>query len=265
MLTIVLLMTVLAPQLEPILLVPDRYRAEPGGKLTLHAERAELGVAGAATPTTRLMRIAWPAELEGFFWRAAGKQENRDTMPADPGLVLNDADSSLVGMTLESAALEVTGRDLRDLLPPGAAVSASPPEASLRVGVQIERAAKTIVRIGESGASETAISKTTLVVDLRPLLDPTILRAGGDLPLRFYRRGEGVGAAKIVALERDSGTRLETATDEHGGARLTLPRSGAWVVIGWAVRAPDAEHPGWEVAIATLTFAVPDAAAGGGR
>jgi uncharacterized GH25 family protein len=129
--------------------------------------------------------------------------------------------------------------------------------------VQLERAAMTIVRVGESGASETAISKTTLATELRPLLDPTMLRAGGDLPLRFYRHGEGVETAKIVALERNSGTRLETATDAHGGARLTLPRSGVWVLVGWTVRAPDAEHTSWEVTIATLTFALPDA--GGGR
>jgi hypothetical protein len=65
----------------------------------------------------RLTRTDWPADLRGFFWRAAGKQENRDAMPADPELVLNDADATLVGMTLKPVTIEATGRDLRDLVP----------------------------------------------------------------------------------------------------------------------------------------------------
>jgi hypothetical protein len=263
MLTVALLTIVLAPKIEPILLVPDKYRVSPGATLALHAEGVEFVSAAAGSSTVRLTRTAWPGDLEAFLWRAAGNQENRDTMPADPTLVLNDADATMIGMTLKPVAIEVAGRDLREVVPEQASLRAALPEASARVKMQLERGAKTLVRVGESGASETSISKTTLNAELRPLLDPTILRAGGDLPLRFHRHGEGVEAARIVALERDSGTRLETVTDAHGGARLTLPRAGEWVLIGWTVRAPDGEHPDWVVTIATLTFAMPDA--GGGR
>src|SRR5215831_10868008 len=175
MLTVALLAIVLASKIEPILQVPDKYRVEPGAALSLHAERVELAPAAAAgISATKLVPIAWPADVSAFQWRLAGKQENRDTMPPDPTLVLNDVDAVLIGMSPEPVVIEVTGRDLREVVPEASSLPTSLPDASAQLEVQLERAAKSIVRIGESGASETAISKTTLVAELRPLLDPTL-------------------------------------------------------------------------------------------
>ena len=72
-------------------------------------------------------------------------------------------------------------------------------------------------------------AKTGSRIEIRPLFNPLVVPAGGDLPVRAYFEGRAVAAARVVG-RGPGGVEVEARSDRVGIANLTLPAAGAWTL-----------------------------------
>jgi len=118
------------------------------------------------------------------------------------------------------------------------------------------RYAKIAVRNGHgSGAHLTR--PVGFLVELVPMTDPTILRAGQLLTVQLLADGKAVSGAAITARVSGGGHPIVGRTDASGHATLPIDREGAWLVRtvhmspGAQAGVPGVE---WDSYWATLAF-----------
>ena len=94
-------------------------------------------------------------------------------------------------------------------------------------------------------------------MELRPLADPTSVRLRSDLPLKVYvPRGESQGVM-VRARHHETGRTQSFLAGPGGTGYFTVSASGVWTVEAHQpVRLEDDPDADWEIASATLTFAV---------
>ncbi|MCP4246464.1 MAG: DUF4198 domain-containing protein [bacterium] len=109
-------------------------------------------------------------------------------------------------------------------------------------------------------------AKTGQKIEILPLIDPTGLRKGDDLPVRVYYEGGKVTGARVTARVLPPGAPGTTAevaaarpTDAQGTTRLTISRAGRWVVR-FVHQVDGDSHAGDQPQryVAELVFEVPD-------
>ncbi|MCC7387873.1 MAG: hypothetical protein IT431_03805 [Phycisphaerales bacterium] len=217
---------------------------------------------------------AWPAErVAHFLARTAWTQDNRDTLEALPALgkagvpgAVWTADRPgvlLLGLDLkpglETVGVEAFGRFLARALPAErrGAITPALPEGG-EVSVRRVESAKALVRVSAEGAEPVSIatSKTGQAVEIRPLLDPTMLTPGGDLPLKIYGAIPGPAGGVVTATNTTTGESFPVALTEDATANLTIPSAGRWRVEFHAVAPDETGEADWLVHTATLTFEV---------
>ncbi len=253
-------------------LSPSEYAAAPGAKVALHVE-----CAAGAEP----VRVAWPNDrADWMFISADGDQENRHGVKADgPG-----GDS--VSVTAPQGGAEVVGLDLKAAIVPvdaagfaefrakfvaaaKAGATGAPnaaPSAAKAGTLRVRRyeSLNTIVRVSADGQeakpSQIVTAKTGQKASIRPVMDPTGLRAGSDVPFRVYNDGRAVGGGKLTATNATTGQTQTVMGDSAGICQVHIEATGVWrLQFHQAVPSPDADAD-WNLYSATLTFEVTRAA-----
>jgi len=235
-------------------LTPDRFTTTPTTPIAL-------SYPSSAAST-------FPAAPSWFFIRLAGTQENRDasntpaaTRDGTLSLTLPLAGVALMGLDLAPQTSQWTLDVLHafalstghaDLCPTAAAT------------VEHRISAATLVRVttdsGEARPDATATSKSGLAAEIRPLMDPTTLGVGSDLPLRLYVDGEAVADARITASHAATATTRSASTDARGIASIRIDHPGPWTLEFHTLTPltdPADPHPRWRAASASLTFSAP--------
>ena len=250
-----------AAQTVHFLETPGDLRRTPGQVLELALARVEDGRRSAAAfpPDERRARL---------LVRADGTQENLEHAPlaADGGLFraripLPHADANLIGLELlprtESVARATWQRFAEEKL--GARAAAGlPAELRVRRVETLELLVRVLAPGDEARPSATAHSKSGLAFELRPLMDPTCLPPGSDLPLKVYApEGEGEGL-RISARNLPSGAVMHLETRAGGIADLPISHPGIWTVEVHRL-APVASDAGADLELhsSTLVFETP--------
>jgi hypothetical protein len=245
-------------------LVPDDFTPARDQTVNLHIEA---GAALAAQTTD------WPTnELEWFFWRGDGKQENRQTLaPATPQLrsvaVRAYPGVTVIGLNKKPVAVEASGTELAAFLSANVAGMKEDPavrklSAQLTAKLRRFESATTMVRVATGDVrdlhSAVAQNKTGQTAEIQALFDPTRLRAGADLPVRVHLRGTKQAGAQVRATCLAGGRSEERITDPTGSTYFRITQPGAWR-IEWHHAEPLAGDPAadWVLYTATLTFEVP--------
>jgi hypothetical protein len=259
-------------------LLPDRYEVVAGREVALHVAR---GTSGA------LATIPWPGEgIEWFFVRTAGTQRNvakpATALPGEDSLrlELKEPDVALIGMDSRPWIETVRGTDLRRFLESELAASALPADWMAQTSGETLRvrrveSAKLLVRVVNSApgskeawrGSATAPSKSGQRTEIRPLIDPTAMALGSDLPLRISWADSGSVDVRIVTRQVATGT-TQTTLAPAGAGWFTVSAPGEWrVEVHRAKKLKDDPAADWELETATLSFLVPAASkpAGGGK
>ncbi len=208
------------------------------------------------TPTGPVS-LAWPHDPAWFFVRLAGTQHNRSAEQAPPSSphrsIFTPTGPGVAMIGLDLAAAEEWW--------PADALAKYTTQAVSPARVRVLRSLTALVRVlREDGAAvqdHTATSKSGQQAEIRPLMDPTTIPPGGDLPVRVYTLGAGAGGARLVASHVESGERFEFAADSKGIASFTITRPGVWAIESICVEPPREPGGDWTAAIATLSFEVP--------
>lgn len=144
--------------------------------------------------------------------------------------------------------------------------SASRIRAGDRIVVRHARSASAILRLPGTGApSPVATAKTGQAAEIRPLMDPTALDPGSDLPFRLYAGGSPVAGARVLGTPPSGEPVLSNRTDSAGIGSIRVSRSGRWRLEFHVARLDKA--PGNDVTLfsGTLVFEVRKEAEGPGR
>ncbi|CAG0951932.1 hypothetical protein PHYC_00245 [Phycisphaerales bacterium] len=242
-----------SPGQDAVVLRPSTYSTTQGGEVRVAASAP-------AGPQTD-----WPADIEWFFVRLAGTQENRG--PGD-GPAPARGQPHRLSLGLPGAAM--IGLDLKaatQIWPPAALstfaarAGTEDPCAKSDARVQLLRSATTLVRVsdadGKPAADSTPTSKSGQQVEIRPLMDPTSMLPGGDLPVRLYMKGTAAGGGVISATHLESNTTQQATADSGGIALLHIERPGEYRLELRVLRPLAESDAAWQAGIATLTFEVP--------
>jgi hypothetical protein len=235
---------------------PQTYQARVGERLRLHVDTGRgLAVQRAEWPTDR---VAW------FLVRAGGTQQNRDRVQperAGEGFVtvpLDHVGVTLIGMDAKPRVTDLPAQDFRTLLTAHVGDGA-PRTGSVRVR-RIE-SAKTLVRVLADQAvpahSAIAQSKTGQAAEIRPLADPTMVKAGSDLPVRVYVDGSKKARVRVSATSVAAGKTYEFVTDATGAGHFRVTHPGVWRIEFCHVEPlANDQQADWALYCATLTFQV---------
>ncbi len=249
-----------AADLSTTFLSPSAYRIDANQPLRVSLAQ---GAAENATP------VAWPRQSAGWlFARGGGIQRNLhgvETVDSEGLLVeLRDArpGALVLGYDPQPRVVEIAPGDLDawaadHTLAMPAGIRPLKPSARLRVR-RVE-SARTVVRVGEvetetAGASY-ATSKTGQAVEIRPLFDPTRLRPGGELAVRAYVGGSGLGGVNIRATNVTSGSTQDVQADRSGIAAIRIDGQGVWR-LEFHAATPAAEGGDVTLYSGTLSFEV---------
>jgi len=239
-------------------LSPDRFETSPSQPITLSFP---------SPSQARVPAISW------FFVRLAGTQENRDSTNAPPPnpdgtlpVTLALSGIALIGLDLAPETMQWDPETFAAFAKSCGDGDRCPTGAST---VERRISAATLVRVsadadGEAESDSTAMSKAGLAAEVRPLMDPTVLGVGSDLPLRFYIDGEAIIAVRVTATHKATGTTRSSVTDAKGMAFFRIDHAGPWTVEFHtlaALTAPTDPNPVWRATSGSLTFAAPTAAA----
>ena len=117
------------------------------------------------------------------------------------------------------------------------------------------RYAKIAVRSG-FGSGSHLTRPVGFLVELVPMTDPTILRAGQLLTVQLLADGKAVPGAAITARASGGGHPIMGRTDASGHVTLPIDREGAWLVRTVHMMPAAAGVPGveWDSYWATLAF-----------
>ncbi len=245
-------------------LVPESHSVRVGAPVSLRAmERRDGKVEG----------VDWPREYRWFYVRIAGTQQNRDAengpkaAAEQPQLVSVSAPGpgvAMIGLDYTSRIEEWSGAQIAEFRGHAgrAAVEA---EAPARVKRLVS--ATTLVRVtdenGSTGGDGTATTKAGQKVEIRMLMDPTVIEPGFDLAVRVYVEGDGVANARVIATHVESGAVQTVVCDKKGIGHFKVERAGAWRVEFHEFRELKEGEAAWVAASASTTFETP--AKGGAR
>lgn len=220
--------------------------------------------------------------VEYFFARTAWSQENRDAAP-----VVDDAEDLAASWVADEPGVLVLGVDLaprvdvvsaegflafvRRVLPAARREALDGLLGAIAgdgtVAVRRVESGKALVRVEAGGSDPVSIatSKTGQAVEIRPLMDPTVLEVGSDLAVRVYSRVPGPSEGLVIATNAATGEVVRAPTNEFALAVIPIEHAGRWKLEFHAV---DVGQSGpasvennvpadWTVHTATLTFVVP--------
>ncbi|MCP4656344.1 MAG: DUF4198 domain-containing protein [bacterium] len=109
-----------------------------------------------------------------------------------------------------------------------------------------------------------AMAKVGGRIEIRPYVNPALMRAGSDLPVRIYFENSAQAGVEVLALG-PQGRRLSAVTDAVGVANFTLPVSGRWVIRYTTLRDAAAVVAELEFDVPPETFWNALPAPGGGK
>lgn len=258
-------------------IVPDAFQVTPGGTLTVRGQTSskfptsQSAVAPDRIAEARLVGAASDERLTDFS--TSGKSLLIRHRPTAPGQLI-------VAVALVSRSARTTPERLQRYIALEGAPELAERYARDRTYPKTDsvtqvsaKFAKTLVEVGRDGPR--AFDKTVgHALELVPVNDPSLLRAGDTLVVRLLYRGQpvpgahlhGGAAAPGVTAMSDSaqsavpalaGVTAETGAD--GTARLVLNGSGIWNVRTLhAAPTAEAGAANWEVYFVTLVFSVRD-------
>jgi hypothetical protein len=251
---------VLADPLGASFLVPSRYTTAQTEAITV---RFGSGAGFDTTPDP------WPSDrVEWMLVRGGPTQENRhDVRPAkaaDDFVTVEIAHPgvTLIGVDQKPDVIDVTGAELKAF----AAAHLGETAARARIArlgddqkVRVRRvaSAKTLIRVADGAItrpSATALGKTGQVVELRPLIDPTVVAPGTDLPLWVYVGGVKRPGVKVEATHVASGKQVSFETGRGGAGHVRIPAAGVWRVAAYFIEPAGDAAATWVLRSATLTF-----------
>lgn len=245
-----------APALWPVVryLWPSTFTPAPGAALPLSLSE---GDDGAVAPP-------WPAaQTRRFFLRSVAGQENRDTLavqaddssraltpPLPPG-------AALLALDLSESVGRLDLAQVRAHCPNRAAeghASSTPSNGTVRV--RQFTSCKTVVRTpGSQSGGQLVSARSGLHGDIRPLIDPSAMQVGGDLPVMLLAGGGPQENVELTVHAPDGSVRSVRSAPE-GMANVSIDRAGVWRMafqIALPARAGDAE---WDLFTASLSFEV---------
>jgi hypothetical protein len=114
--------------------------------------------------------------------------------------------------------------------------------------------AKAVVRVGDT-PDDSWHTPVGLALEIVPLSDPTVLKAGDALAVRVLRDGRPLAGLALRAVTRGRAAAF-AKTDADGRASFPLPVGGAWLIAGTELRASTARPGEWESDFTTLTLDV---------
>lgn len=135
-------------------------------------------------------------------------------------------------------------------------------ETSAPVRELFSRCAKSLLLTG--AAAQTQSDRVLgFTLELTAEQNPYLLRPGDTLPVSLTYEGKPMAGALVVAMNRnDPSARVALRTGKDGRVRLRLPRAGMWLIKAvHMIPAPAGSNANWESFWASLTFALPAAAA----
>jgi uncharacterized GH25 family protein len=95
-----------------------------------------------------------------------------------------------------------------------------------------------------------------MALEIVPDKDPTVLRPGGELPLRVLADGQPLANFPLGLVREGDKKGLLRATDAAGRVAFRLDRTGRWLLRGTQVRRSSKPDTDWESDFATLTLEV---------
>lgn len=212
-----------------------------------------------------------------LFARNEGSQENRDAVTPVAGsasltrVTLSESGAALIGVEfaprIEVVAVDVLRQATNQRLAESQrkALDAATPAGNVRV--RLVQSAATLARVvgdssGRPRASPTAVSKSGLRVEIRPLMDPSLIEAGTDLAIRLYVDGDKRADATVVAVHVASGARQVITPNSTAIANISIAQAGRWRLEMSAFdRGQAGGDADWTLFSSTLTFDVSDAEA----
>ena len=240
-----------APAIPALEVVPASFTMAPGAPVTLTLRDQDREVP------------AWP-EVRWMLVRVAATQRNHDDAPRDArsaaSITIDTPGTGIIGVDFEPRQQQTTLADLRAFITQRGRVA---DQAALQgegaIAIQRIESTKTIITCGQreqaAGSSES-VSKSGQQVEFRPFMDPTTTPIGGDIAVRTYINGAGLGGARAFATHIESGKAQEFTCDSSGIGHFTLEQAGRWRVELHELRRKDDRSP-WTLYSATLTFDAP--------
>lgn len=130
------------------------------------------------------------------------------------------------------------------------------------------RAAKSIVLVGDARrrAQVHVTQPLGLKLEIIPQVSPYAQPRPTRFPVRILYDGRALAGAlvKLMNLEQDLASPIESLTDVTGSASFTMPKRGSWLVsVVWTQRLEDAADADYETTFASLTFGFPPQFAAG--
>jgi uncharacterized GH25 family protein len=130
------------------------------------------------------------------------------------------------------------------------------------------RAAKSIVLVGNARrrAQAYVTQPLGLKLEIIPQVSPYAQPRPAKLPVRILYEGHPLAGAlvKLMNLEQDLASPIESLTDVTGVATFTMPKRGSWLVsMVWTTRLDDAADADYETTFSSLTFGFPPQFAAG--
>ena len=239
---------------------PSTFRPAPGDKVAVSLR------VGDAFPGEAVPR--WPERIERFgLVGPAGEAEvfglaKMDpagfAVPAEPGLHLLVYDSNHARLTLAGDRFEkhLAEQGLERV----SALRQERGESAKTAREIYSRCAKALLQVGKEEAGQGAGYDRALglPLELIPVANPYRLAGGGALPLLLLYQGQPLAGALVEARSPDRAEKVSARTDAAGGAVLSLPGPGFWLVKAvHMVEAPAGSDADWESFWASLTFGVP--------
>jgi hypothetical protein len=114
--------------------------------------------------------------------------------------------------------------------------------------------AKAVVRVGDT-PDDSWRAPVGLALEIVPLSDPTVLKAGDALAVRVLKNGRPLAGLALRAVTRGRAATF-AKTDADGRTSLALPACGPWLIAGTELRASSARPGEWESDFTTLTLDV---------
>lgn len=273
-----LIRALLAAVMGATTVVGGELPAELGGKyvaaskhLPRVGEALSISVGVAGTVAGRAA-INWPErEIKWVFERADGTQRNQDTLPAagtakdHASITLRQEGVTMIGLDFKPRDVTLNEAQLGELLKRFPDVSADrKSDAAAKPGTRVrhESSATALIRSVDSNEpSAIATSKSGQRAEIRPFLDPTLMKIGGDLPLKVYADGDKAAGAR-VRIVPPQGDPIEQLSNPSGMVTIAIGASGVWrVEMEQLILAKHEPEVDWVFYTSSLTFEVPAAGA----
>ena len=199
------------------------------------------------------VRLAAPVQDEGVDLVNGTIQS-----PTEPGFYTIAA--ALQGKAIHYTASEFQAYLAREQLGSALAFRRALGEETREAREIVSMFAKCIIRVGTPPVGDIPMLRTR--IELHPVSDPTLLRAGDTFHVRLFFNNALQSNAPIVASRYQGGVALPPVngrTNASGEADIAFPQAGVWVVRAVQM-IPRAAHQGepteWESYWGSLTVVV---------